>query len=248
MSTEPTKHQILVQQESAAIVKATPSSILELAVRQGANVETLSKLLELQERFEANEARKAFVAALAAFKENPPKLEKVKKVDFAAQSGNRVNYNYAPLDYICDTIGAALGKHGLSFTWNVDQSGEAAVKVTCILRHEQGHSESVTMASGLHSDNRMNSIQRLGATITYLERYSLLAATGLATAEQDTDAVTMLEASDFLALINESQTIEELVRNYKQAIADALNKQSPKAVSIYMQARQKREKELRAVA
>lgn len=233
------------KQTEIVLTRATPNSILELAVRQNANVETLAKLLELQERWDAGEARKAFVAALAAFKENPPKLEKVKKVDFPAGSGSRVTYNYAPLDYICDTIGAALGKHGLSFTWSVDQTSES-VKVTCVLRHQQGHSESVTMASGLHTDTRMNAIQRLGATITYLERYSLLAATGLATAEQDTDGVTMLEAADFLALIHESETMEALSKNYKQAIADALNKQSPKAVNLYMQARQQREKELRA--
>src|SRR5882724_888949 len=81
--------------------RPTAISVLELAVKQGANVDTLTKLLELQERWEANEARKAFVAALAAFKANPPKLEKTKHVKFASKSGNAVDYHYAPLDYIC---------------------------------------------------------------------------------------------------------------------------------------------------
>lgn len=230
----------------AAIVLApTPTSILELAVKQGANVDTLAKLLELQERFEANEARKAFVAALAAFKANPPRLEKVKEVDFPSKSGGRVSYKYSPLDYICATIGESLSKHGLSFTWNVDQSNEQ-IKVMCMLRHAQGHSESVTMTASLHDDQRMNAIQRLGATVTYLERYSLLAATGLATADQDSDGVTMGEAADWLALIKEAGTLEELSKNYKEAVADGLKKQSAKAVGLYMEARKHREKELRA--
>lgn len=231
--------------EGYALVAApTPTTILQDAVRGGANIETLTKLLELQERFERNEARKAFVGALAAFKANPPKLEKTKQVNFASKSGGQVNYRYAPLDYICDAIGAALSKHGLSFTWNVEQ-GEG-VKVTCILRHALGHFESVTLSAALHDDQRMNAIQRLGATVTYLERYGLLAVTGLATAEQDTDAVTMGEAADFITLITESSNLDELKTNYQQAVADGLKKQSPKSVELYMNARKKREAELRA--
>lgn len=233
------------QQPPSSIVRFEPNDILEIAVRQAANVEVLAKLLELREQHEVREARKAHVSAMAAFKKNPPTLEKVKKVDFNSKNGGRVAYNYAPLNYICQTIGVALSEHGLSFTWSVEQSPEG-VRVTCILRHEQGHSESVTIGAGLHDDTRMNSIQRLGATITYLERYTLLAATGLATDEQDTDGITNAEAADFLALINESPSIEELKKHYQEAVADALRKQSAKAVDLYMKARQKREKELRS--
>lgn len=229
-----------------ASVAPTPLSVIEIAVRQGANVETLTKLFELQERVEARDARKAFDEALAAFKANPPKLEKVKKVDFPSKSGGQVKYNYAPLDYICAEIGAGLGKHGLSFTWNVDQSTAERVKVTCILRHQQGHSESVTMIAGMHDDQRMNSIQRLGATVTYLERYSLLAATGLSTGDEDSDGITMQEAADYITVISESRTLDELKKNYQEAVADGLKKQSAKAVDLYMKARQKREAELRA--
>lgn len=226
--------------------RTTAISVLELAVKQGANVDTLTKLLELQERWEANEARKAFTAALAAFKSNPPKLEKVKQVNFASKSGGNVNYKYAPLDYICAEIGGALSKHGLSFTWNVGQETSGGIKVTCILRHEQGHSESVMVAAALHDDQRMNAIQRLGATITYLERYTLLAATGLATADQDTDGVTMQEAADFIAHMEDASTIEELKQRYQEAIKDALQRKNPKAIDLYMKAREKREKELAA--
>lgn len=223
----------------------TPLSVIEMAVKQGATVETLTKLFELQERVEARDARKAFDEALAAFKAHPPKLEKVKQVDFPSKTGNRVNYKYAPLDYICEAIGSSLSKYGLSFTWNVAQAAEQ-VTVTCILRHQQGHSESVTMTAPPHDDQRMNSIQRLGATITYLERYSLLAATGLSTGDEDTDGVTMAEAADFLAVISESSTIEELKKNYQLAIADGVKRQSPKFLALIFKARQAREAQLRA--
>src|SRR5690348_12650561 len=77
MSAKATQ-EALVPVNGEVVVR--PMNVLQQAVQQGASVETLEKLLALQERWEANEARKAFVAALAAFKSNPPKLEKVKHV------------------------------------------------------------------------------------------------------------------------------------------------------------------------
>ena len=44
----------------------TPMSILAKAVEMGADVDKLTKLMDLQERWERNEAKKAFDAALAA--------------------------------------------------------------------------------------------------------------------------------------------------------------------------------------
>ena len=48
-----------------------PSTMIELAISQGSDLEKLEKLLELQERWEKNEARKEFHRAMAAFKKNP---------------------------------------------------------------------------------------------------------------------------------------------------------------------------------
>ncbi len=57
--------------------QATPYSILQLAIEKGASIDQLEKLMALQERHEANESRKAYVAAMAAFKKNPPNGQRV---------------------------------------------------------------------------------------------------------------------------------------------------------------------------
>ncbi len=44
----------------------TPQQMLAIAVQQGADLQKLEKLMELQERWEKNQARKAYVAAMAA--------------------------------------------------------------------------------------------------------------------------------------------------------------------------------------
>ena len=244
MSNENTKtHREIILEQDRSIVPATPTNILEQAVRQNASIETLTALLGLQERFEANEARKAFDAAFAAFKAEAPKLEKSREADFG---NGKAKYKWAPLDQICEKINPVLSKHGLSHSWEQSDQNKESVTVTCVLTHVLGHSKRCTLSGPPDNSGSKNPVQAISSGVSYLRRYTLTGVTGLATSDEDTDGVTMLEASDFLALISESESIESLAKNYKQAIADALNKQSPKAVDLYMKARQKRERELRS--
>lgn len=150
------------------------------------DVAKLESLLAVKERWEANEARKAFVVALAAFKANPPSLSKNKHVKFETAKGV-TEYDHATLDHVSSTIGAALAQHGLSHRWDVEQLDGGAVRVTCVLTHVLGHSERVPMQSGRDESGGKNNIQALGSTVTYLQRYTLLAATGMAVKGPDDD-------------------------------------------------------------
>ena len=58
-------------QAAQMVVAVTPMAMLQVAVEKGASVEQLERLMALQERWEANEAKKEFVAAMTRFKENP---------------------------------------------------------------------------------------------------------------------------------------------------------------------------------
>lgn len=232
--------EIVPSNGQAVIVAPTPNSILEMAVRQGANVETLTQLLALQERWEANEARKAFEVAFAAFKAEAPKLEKTKQVAF-----KETKYKYTPLDEITKAVNPVLAKHGLSYNWK-QESTKDTITVTCVLRHVQGYSIENSLSGPHDPSGSKNAIQALGSGVHYLRRYTVLGVLGMATSDEDSDGVTNNEAADFVALIEDSRTIDELKKHYTEAVADGLKKQSSKAVALYMAARQKRETELRA--
>ena len=143
------------------------------------DVAKLEALLNVKERWEREEARKAFVVALTAFKANPPDIFKNKQVAF-----KDVRYSHATLDNVSIAIGTALAEHGLSHRWSVDQA-ETRIKVTCILMHNAGHSESLSMQSASDQSGNKNAIQALGSAVTYLERYTLLAITGMAVQDDD---------------------------------------------------------------
>lgn len=163
----------------------TPMGMLQLAVQQGADLDKLEKLMALQERWEATEARKAFVVALNAFKAAAPKIIKTKEVSFGA---GKTSYKHALSGVASEQIGTALAVHGISHRWDVTQEAAGLIKVTCILTHAQGHSERVTMQATPDTSGSKNSIQAIGSTVSYLQRYSLFASTGLVPKDADDDA------------------------------------------------------------
>jgi len=165
---------------------ATPADLLAVAVSQGADLDKLEKLMELQERWEANEAKRAYVRAMNAFKADPPEIVKDQTVRYNTSNGT-TQYSHASLQNVTDKIAEALAKHGLSHRWDVEQLEGGQIRVTCVITHELGHSESTPLQAGPDQSGGKNNIQAVGSTVAYLERYTLLAATGLATKEMDDD-------------------------------------------------------------
>jgi hypothetical protein len=180
------RQELMPADHSQAVMAITPMGMIQMAVQQGADIDKLRQLLDLQERWEKTEARKAFVAALSAFKANPPLIYKNKQVSFSTQKG-KTEYRHATLGEVSDAIGQSLAGHGLSHRWNVEQMTGGMIRVTCILMHQLGHSESVSLEAGRDESGSKNNIQAVGSTVTYLQRYTLLAATGCAVSDSDDD-------------------------------------------------------------
>lgn len=172
---------VTIEPQVPAAAAVTPMAMLHMAVEKGASVEQLERLMALQERYEANEAKKEFVAALAKFKANPPEIIKNIKVSF----GN-TKYNHAGLDQASDKIGAALSLVGLSHTWEVQQEGPK-IKVSCILTHSRGHSERVSMEGSADTSGSKSANQAVASTVSFFQRYTLLMAVGVAPKNVDDD-------------------------------------------------------------
>lgn len=178
------KHSTCITENEPRTVAEAPGKLLALALEKQADPEIIKKMMDLQERWEAGQARKAFVLAMTAFKQEAPSvLRKGDRVDFTSAKG-RTTYNYANLGSIIQEITAILGKHELSASWNTSQAGNN-ITVACHLTHVAGHRESVTLTGPADDSGNKNHIQAIGSTVTYLQRYTLLAALGLATGEDD---------------------------------------------------------------
>jgi hypothetical protein len=166
---------------------ATPMEMLNRALMSGAAPETLEKMLALQERWEKNEARKAFDKAIAKAKASMPVIRKNREVNYVTDKG-RTNYKFEDMAEIERTIVPILSEHGLSYRFRTTVTDKSIV-VTCIVSHEAGHSEENSLPGPADTSGSKNAIQAIGSTVTYLQRYTLKAALGLS-ASKDDDAVS----------------------------------------------------------
>ena len=163
-----------------AEMPTTPMDMVQQAVASGAGVEVMEKLLALQERYERNQARKAFDNAIADMRGELPKIIKSNEVSFGS---GKTAYKYEDLNSIVEAVAPVMARHGLSFRWRTASNGE--VTVACIISHRDGHSEETTLSAKADSSGGKNAIQAIGSAVTYLQRYTLKAALGIAAAQDD---------------------------------------------------------------
>ena len=199
----------------------TVMTLIQLAVDRGADITTLERLLDLKMRVEADEARKAFEVAFAAFKSEAVRIVK----NVAYTDGPLKGKKRADLFGIVDAVTPALSKHGLSMSWSLTKDSVEWMEVTCWLRHEQGHSEHVSMGGAPDTGPGRNALQARGSTKTYLEKYTSTAILGMASQDQDTDGASAWEPLD--AAIEElksacnSEVLSEIYgRWFKQGIKE----------------------------
>lgn len=165
----------------------TPMDMLAIAVQQNAPIEQMERLWTLNEKVEAAMAKKAYVAAMAKFKLDPIVIIKDQVVKYENKDGSFTEYTHASLGNVAAKIAEKLAEYGFSHRWNTEQLEGGQIRVTCVVTHELGHSESVSMSNSRDDSGGKNNVQQLASTVTYLQRYTLLAVTGVATSEGDDD-------------------------------------------------------------
>src|SRR5688572_7359075 len=115
-----------------------PAEILiSQAIKKGAPIDTLERLMALRKEVLAEKAKEAFNAAMAAFQEECPVIEKTKAVK--TKSGTEA-YKYAPIESIVSQVKDIIRRHGFRYSTTM-KLGERTVTVYCRVVHELGHEE-----------------------------------------------------------------------------------------------------------
>lgn len=239
MTTEPQVHEGEVLDSMPAAMPETSAlaaqsegqqlmQLAQLAMSKGMASE-MREILALKREYEADEARKAFVAAMADFKAEAGgiTIAKNKHVSFTTSKG-KTEYDHAELHDITRALVPVMAKYGLTHAWTFRQ--DKGITVGCVITHRKGHkSEPVEMTAPADDSGGKNSIQSIASTKTYLERYTLLAATGMATGgEIDRDGQTWEEP--------ETEFITEAQEIVLRDLMDAYVNNKPKFLSWVSQA------------
>jgi hypothetical protein len=161
--------------ESAAIL----SVIERMAVNPEIDPDRIERFIALKERIDAGNAKLAFSQAIADAKAQIAATPIFK---------NRKGHNdkaYADFSAYAKVVDPILSGLGLTYRFRTVQ-GER-ISVTCILTGH-GHEEENTLAGPADNTGSKNAIQAIGSTLTYLQRYTLVQALGLAASDDDDGA------------------------------------------------------------
>jgi len=187
----------IIEHDAGAMVPrstnaVTPMDMIDRALSSGSSPETISRLMDLQERWEKNQARKDFDTAIAAAK------SEIKPIGRDATGHN--SKKYVSLDAIAKAVDPILSKHGLAYRFKTTQTDR--INVACIL-FGHGHAEESSLSGPPDKTGSKNDIQAIGSTLTYLQRYTLVQALGLAASDDDDggaggkrDTQTITDAQD----------------------------------------------------
>lgn len=203
-----------------------------------ANIQMLEKIIEVQERVMSKQAEIDFNADLAAMLSEIPVVAKTSDINVTTKSGSKFIVKYASLDEIVEVVRPIMSKYGFSVNFRHEQSSATVLKVSCVLRHKNGHSEANDIILPLDTSGSKNAVQAVGSTITYGKRYTLCSALNIATGD-DKDGFTVSadnanakqslsdkRFNDALQAIKQKQfTIDKLMSDYNltEAQKETLN-------------------------
>jgi hypothetical protein len=161
--------------------------IERLATNPQLNIEVFDRLLAARRSEEDRAAERAFNLAMSQAKGALQPVLKTRAVDYPSkrEGSGRVQYRYESFADVARTVDPVFAAHGLAYRFAVEQQADMA-RVTCIVSHSDGYSERVRLESKVDPGaTGMSMVQALGSVLTYLQRYSLRAAIGLAAAIDD---------------------------------------------------------------
>ena len=161
------------------IAAMSPMTMLNDAMMRGVSGDQLDRLISLYERWSAWEARRAFDRAMSELRSGMPVIHKANRVSHKGGA-----YSYESMADIARAIDDRLAGLGLSYRYRTAVDG-SRVTVTCVISHRDGHFEEVTLSGRADATGSKNSIQAVGSTVTYLQRYTLKAALGLSASTDD---------------------------------------------------------------
>jgi len=124
-----------LDETSHALLPANPMEMVARALEKGIDGPMLQQFMDLQERYEANEARKAYAADMA-------KCQKAMEPIVAAAENDHTTSYYAKLGTINKQITPIYGKHGFSISFGHGKAeAEGDIRTTAVVLHKLGHRE-----------------------------------------------------------------------------------------------------------
>ena len=198
---------------------SSPAEMIMTSLKGGASLEQMEKFIELQERYDATQARKAYAVALVETQSKIPVIKKTRK-------NKQTSSMYADLSDIVQVVTPIYTDGGFSMTFyegNTDK--ENYVRICADVMHLEGHKETYHYdapmdGKGIQGTVNMTQTHAKATTIQYGKRYLMCMVWNIPTGDdsdgntQEIEKITDKELSNILDMINSVGSTEEKMLKY----------------------------------
>jgi len=188
----------------------TPMEMLDRILSDPqASTDKLEKVMDMAERWEANQARKAFSDAMSAAQ---AEIQPVARDAYNSHTKSR----YARLETISRAINPIITKYGFAMSFGTANSPfEGHYRVTCEVTHCDGHSKQYHVdmpaeTTGFKGGANKTPTHAFGSAMSYGRRYLTLLIFNIATEDDDGQAagrgksITDEQCNELLALAEDA--------------------------------------------
>ena len=169
-------------------IDVSPAEMIKQAVAGGADLDKLEKLLQLQEKWEANQARKAFAASFAEAQKNILSVTKTK-------TNSQTHSKYADLGDVIESSKPIYTAEGFSVIFYEGDTPLAEhIRIYADVLHGMGHKETyhydVPMdGKGIRGNENMTKIHAKASSTAYGRRYLMCMIWNIPTQDNDGNSV-----------------------------------------------------------
>ncbi|MEM1409777.1 MAG: ERF family protein [Pseudomonadota bacterium] len=163
----------------------SPDQLVEFAIMGGVGEAAIVALIEEQRRRSDRTLERQEITAFSQLRRSLPDVRKT-------ANGYRDRYQYPELPKIVEAFDPIIVECGYEYAWTTEWDNGFVLVTFNLIHIETGITRRNTLGgkpdSVASSGSNMNGVQRVGASVTYLERYTMLAALGkIADADLDGD-------------------------------------------------------------
>lgn len=176
------------QKRSTQVAAVNPMQLIQAAVESGADIEKLERLMLLQDRWEASNAKKAFDEAMSEFQALMPVVPMRGNVDYTTNKG-RTAYSYGKMEDAARIADPILGKLGLSYRFSQETEQNGNIRVTCIVSHKAGHKEENSLSAMPDGSGGKDQLKAMASTVSYLRRYTMTGGLGIVFSGEDAEGI-----------------------------------------------------------
>ena len=169
--------------------QAMTMTFAQLARDPSVDVAKLERLIAMQERVLALQAKAAFTGAFVPMQADLPEIDEQGQI---LDRGGHVQSRYACYEDIQKVVKPILVRHGFALDFRTEFLGDngTLIKTIGMLTHRAGHTKTSEFVSVADPSGSKNAIQGIGSTRSYGRRYTtldLLNITSRAPVDRDDD-------------------------------------------------------------